>query len=88
MLKHRSSVILVLVVAALAVAPHAARRLDDLGASLAGRAESAVWNAFLSLHARHTRLPEVRRTEAPGHETGSGATVAANRETKARERVA
>ena len=86
-MKHRSSVILIIIVAVLAVAPHAAQRLDDFGSSLVGRAESAVWNAFLSLHARHPRLPQVRRTDAPAREVETAANVAPNRETKGRERV-
>lgn len=86
MMKHRSSVTLIIVVAILSVAPHAAQRLDDFGSSLVGRAESAVWNAFFSLHARHPRRPDSRRADGHGRNAETAA-LASNRETKERGRA-
>lgn len=70
-MKHRSSVILILVVATLALVPQAAQRLEDFGHGVASRVEGAFWNTFLSLHVRQTRraveqsAPPVQRADAP-----------------------
>ena len=70
-MKHRSTVVCALIVAALLAAPPAAQQLDGVAEDLAHRAEGALWNAFLSLHAQNLRagvsLPAASRLnfEAP-----------------------
>ncbi|MGH9901504.1 MAG: hypothetical protein ACRD68_06775, partial [Pyrinomonadaceae bacterium] len=57
MMKHRSLILFVIVGAVLTVIPQAAHDLGELKASIAGRVETGIWNAFLSLHAQKLVQP-------------------------------
>jgi hypothetical protein len=63
MMKHRSIVIFILVVAALAVAPQIGKQLNRVAAVAANHAEGALWNAFLSLHAQKQTGAAERREQ-------------------------
>jgi hypothetical protein len=51
-MKHRSVVIFIIIVAALAVAPQVAQQFEQLASNAASRVEGAMWNVFLSVNAQ------------------------------------
>ncbi|HVF51149.1 MAG TPA: hypothetical protein VNA19_13735 [Pyrinomonadaceae bacterium] len=51
-MKHRSTVIFIIIVAALAVAPQVAEQVDQIASHAASRVEGAIWNTFLSVNAQ------------------------------------
>lgn len=64
-MKHRSTVVFIIILAALIVAPQAAQQVEQLAANTASRVEGAIWNAFLSVKGRK------------GTSTGDGALLVA-----------
>lgn len=59
-MRHRSLVIMVVIVAALAVAPRASEQYDELKSSAIESVERGIWGTFLSLHAPGALNDDVR----------------------------
>lgn len=78
-MKHRSTVIFIIVVAALAVAPQVTQQLDQIASHAASRVEGAIWNTFLSVNAHKYKGDTDARLLVASAEPQASSTNAARR---------
>ncbi|HEX5707438.1 MAG TPA: hypothetical protein VFX96_09090 [Pyrinomonadaceae bacterium] len=82
-MKHRSTGIFIIILAALIAAPSASQQLVALKDAAAGRLEATLWDAFLSLNGRHAE--SAAGASAPIQQVGPSEAEIAARDKKTTE---